>query len=186
MFGARPLFLLLLQNKSPIVLRKFFPLDKNYILEQAQLSLEQPLLQYLVDFVKVEYLIRHNPLGILDETAQRIQNHQSSDFNHLHEFYMNVMGVFRYRFYGDNQLEFIFERKDDFEKYQEEWTRQFKGWVKDFCKHPNFLRAVLDLTVFYPVDSPLVMMDSRMNTFITHFFEVKINPQKGIVKARMA
>jgi hypothetical protein len=26
-------------------------------------------------------------------------------------------------------------------------------------------------------------MDTRMNTFITQFFEVKINPQKGIVKA---
>jgi hypothetical protein len=165
------------------VLRKFFPRDKNYILEQAQISLEQPLLQYLVDFVKVEYLLRHNPLGIQDATAERIQHHNNPDFTHLHEFYFNLMGIFRYTYYSDNQLSFIFERKDDFEKYQEEWTKQFKGWVKEFCKHQNFLRAVLDLTVFYPADSPVLLMDTRMSTFITQFFEVKINPQKGIVKA---
>jgi hypothetical protein len=163
------------------VLKKFFPRDKNYILEQAQLSLEQPLLQYLVDFVKVEYLLRHNPLGIVDETAAKIQHHQSVDFRHLNEFYMNLMGIFRFTFYSDNQLEFIFEQRDDFEKYQEEWSIQYKTWVKEFCKHPNFLRAVLDLTVFYPTDSPVLMMDTRMNTFITTFFDVKINPQKGIV-----
>jgi hypothetical protein len=168
------------------VLRKFFPRDKNYILEQAQLSLEQSLLQYLVDFVKVEYLLRHNPLGLLDETAEKIQQHASTDYKHLHEFYFNLMGVFRFTYYSDNQLTFIFEGKDDFQKYQDEWTVQFKAWVKDFCKHQNFLRAVLDLTVFYPIDSPVLMMDTRMNTFITHFFEVKINSQKGIVKTKMA
>lgn len=162
--------------------RKFFPLDKNYILEDAQLSLESPLLQYLVDFVKVAYLLRCNPLGIMDEMAEKIQAHQSADFRHLHEFYINLTGVFRYRYYGDNQLEFIFEGKDAFKLYQEEWTRQFKSWVKEFCGHHIFLRAVLDLTVFYPADSPVLMVDNRMNTFIAQYFEVRIHPQKGIVR----
>ncbi len=141
-------------------------------------------MQYMVDFVKVDYLLKHNPLGILDEAAQKIQQHETNDFMHLHEFYMNLMGIFRFTFYSDNQLAFIFEQKDDFEKYQEEWTSQFKAWVKEFCKHQNFLRAVLDLTVFYPIDSPVIMMDTRMKTFISHFFEVKIIPQKGIVKSK--
>lgn len=164
------------------MLRKFFPLDKNYVLEEAQLSLEHFLLEYLVDFVKVEYLIRSNPLGMMDAMALKIQEHKAADFRHLHEFYLNLMGVFRYKFYGDNQLEFIFEGRDAFKHYQEEWTLQFKAWTKVFCKHHNFLRAVLDLTVFYPADSPVLMVDSRMNAFIGQFFEVKIHPQKGIVK----
>lgn len=167
------------------MLRKFFPLDKNYILEEAQLSLEPLLLQYLVDFVKVEYLMRSNPLGMMDSMAVRIQEHSNSDFRHLHEFYINVMGVFRYKYYGDNQLEFIFEGKDAFRQYQDQWTRQFKDWTKVFCKQHNFLRAVLDLTVFYPVDSPVLMVDNRMNAFISQFFEIRIHPQKGIVR-RMA
>ena len=108
------------------MLRKFFPLDKNYVLEEAQLSLEPSLLRYLVDFVKVEYLLRANPLGMMDAMAVRIQEHNSTDFRHLHEFYLNLMGVFRYKYYSDNQLEFIFEGNDAFHQYQEEWTRQFK------------------------------------------------------------
>lgn len=172
------------KTKKP-VLRKFFPLDKNYILEEAQLSLEPQLLQYLVDFVKVEYLMRSNPLGMMDSMAVRIQEHNHTDFRHLHEFYVNTMGVFRYKYYGDNQLEFIFEGKDAFKQYQEQWTRQFKDWTKVFCRQHNFLRAVLDLTVFYPADSPVLMVDGRMNAFISQFFELRIHPQKGIIK-RMA
>lgn len=164
------------------MVRKFFPLDKNYVLEEAQLSLESPLLQYLVDFVKVEYLLQSNPLGMMDAAAQKIQDHRGVDFRHLHEFYLNLMGVFRFKYYGDNQLEFIFEGKDAFHLYCEEWTQQFKEWTRAFCKHHNFLRAVLDLTVFYPVDSPVLMVDNRMNAFISQYFEVKIDPRKGIVK----
>jgi hypothetical protein len=164
------------------VLRKFFPLDKNYVLEEAQLSLENTLLQYLVDFVKVEYLIQSNPLGIADEMSAKIQHHSGQDFRHLHEFYINLMGIFRFRHYGDNQLTFLFDGTDDFRKYSEEWTVEFKKWTKEFCKYPNFLRAVLDLTVFYPVDSPVLMVDNRMNAFIAQHFEIRIHPQKGIVK----
>lgn len=162
------------------MLRKFFPLDKNYVLEEAQLSLEPSLLQYLVDFVKVEYLLRSNPLGMMDDMATKIHEHQTSDFRHLHDFYLNLMGVFRFKFYGDNQLEFLFEGGDAFQQYQEEWSRQFREWTKAFCKHHNFLRAVLDLTVFYPLDSPVLMVDNRMNAFISQYFEVKIDPRKGI------
>ena len=164
------------------MLRKFFPLDKNYILEKAQLSLKQSLLEYLVDYVKVEYLLKTNPLGIADDAALKIQQHKTNDFRHLEEFYLCTMGIFRYTYYGDNQLTFLFDGKDDFEKYQLEWTVQFKKWVKEFCQQHNFLRAVLDLTVFYPADSPMLMVDNRMQAFISQFFDVKIHPQKGIVK----
>ncbi len=164
------------------MLRKFFPLDKNYILEGTQLSLENSLLQYLVDYVKVEYLLKHNPLGIVDEMSEKIGNHTGTDYRHLHEFYINLMGIFRYRYYHDNQLTFLFDGRDDSRKYKEEWSVEFKKWVKDFCKHHNFLRAVLDLTVYYPLDSPVLMVDNRMNAFIAEFFEVRIHPQKGIVK----
>lgn len=168
------------------MLRKFFPRDKNYILEQAQFSQEQLLLEYLVDFVKIEYLLRYNPLGIQDEMADKIQHHHSKDYRHLHDFYINLAGIFRYNHYSDNQLEFIFEAIGEREKYSSEWAMAFKAWTKEFCHHQNFLRAVLDLTVFYPVDSPILMVDNRMNAFISQFFEVKIHPQKGIQKKSVA
>jgi hypothetical protein len=164
------------------VLRKFFPLDKNYILEKAQLSMKQSLLNYLIDFVKVEYLLSCNPLGITDETIQRIKQSQDCNPAPLEEFYITLMGVFRFTYYGDNQLQFIFDGQDDFKKYQKEWTEQFKKWTKEFCKHHNFLRAVLDLTVFHPGNDSLHMADNRMNAFISQFFDLKIHPQKGIIK----
>ncbi len=168
------------------MIRKYFPRDKNYILERVQLSMQDTLLQYLVDYVKVEYLLHQNPLGIMDSMAQGIQSHDTNDFRHLNEFYLHLMGIFRYSHYSDNQLEFIFEQKEDAEKYQEEWGGEFKRWTKKFCKDKNFLRAVLDLTVFYPVDSPVVMVDNRMQSFLTQFFQVKIHPEKGIQQLRVA
>ena len=168
------------------MLRKFFPRDKNYILEEAQLSLETTLLNYLVDFVKVEYLMRCNPLGLADDTSQKIQAHHSTQFEHLREFYLNLAGVFRFKYYGDNQLEFLFDGQDDFKKYQEEWSVMFKRWIKEFCKHENFTRAVLELTVFYPDDYTPQMAGMRLSAFITRFFEVKIDPQKGIIKKSVA
>jgi hypothetical protein len=83
-----------LKTIHPKCLEKFFPRDKNYVLEQAQLSLHDTLLQYMVDFVKVEYLLRSNPLGIADDTTNRIQEHTDTEFTHLEEFYVNLAGVF--------------------------------------------------------------------------------------------
>lgn len=168
------------------MLRKFFPRDKNYILEETQLSFEPPLLQYMVDFVKVEYLLRFNSLGIVDDTAQRIQNHTGTDFTHLREFYMNLAGVYRFNYYSDNQLEFIFDGRDPKEKYMEEWPATFRQWIKDFSKHEQFIRAILELTVFYPEDYTPQMAGLRLSSFITKTFEVKIDPQKGITKIKVA
>ena len=150
------------------------------------MSLENPLLQYLVDFVKIEYLLKHNPLGIEDDMSTMIKGHNDNDFRHLHEFYVTLSGIFRFQYYNDNQLVFDFDGRDPNEKYSEQWEAVFKEWIKTFCKHHNFLRAVLDLTVFYPSNSPVVMADNRMNNFIHEFFELKIHPQKGILKKGVA
>ena len=168
------------------MLRKFFPRDKNYILEETQLSLENTLLHYLVDFVKVEYLMRFNSLGLVDDTAQRIKDHTQSDLAHLHEFYLNLAGVYRFNYYGDNQLEFIFDGRDPREKYNEEWPSTFRQWVKEFCQHEQFIRAILELTVFYPEDYTPQMAGLRLSSFITKNFEVKIDPQKGIIRIKVA
>ncbi len=164
------------------MLRKFFQRDKNYILEKAQLSLRDQLLQYLVDYVKVEYLLRCNPLGLADDTSLKIQAHRDDDFEKVHEFYLSLSGIFRFKFYADNQLELIFEGVNDFEKYQKEWSAAFRRWVKEFCKQENFIRAILELTVFYPEDYTPGMAGLRLSIFITKQFDIKIDPQKGIVK----
>ena len=164
------------------MLRKFFPRDKNYVLEAAQLSIEKTLMSYLVDFVKVEHLLHHNPLRLMDDAFLKIQNHTTNDTAHLREFYITLAGVFRYLFYSDNQLEFPFDGQDDFERYQNQWSATFKSWTKDFCKQDSFRRAVLELTVFYPEDYTPQMVGLRLSAFVTKFFDLKIDSQKGFVR----
>lgn len=168
------------------MLRKFFPRDKNYVLKEVQSSLQSSLLQYLVDYVKVEYLLRFNALGLMDETAERIKQHTTSDYSHLSEFYQHLAAVYRYKNYSDNQLEFIFDGRDPAEKYTDEWKGTFRQWAKEFCKHEQFIRAILELTVFYPEDYTPQMAGLRLSTFITRIFELKIDNNKGIIKIRVA
>ena len=168
------------------MLRKFFPRDKNYILEQAQLSLEGQLLGYLLDYVKVEYLLHHNPLGLIDKTVTRIQQHQPESFSHLHDFYINLAGVFRYIHYSDNQLQFSFDGQDDFLRYQREWTTFFQAKCKEFCRQDSFRRAILDLTVFYPDHYTPQMASLRLTAFISKVFDLKVDPRKGILQKTVA
>ena len=163
--------------------RKFFPLDKNYVLEQVQLLLQDDLLRYLVDFVKVEYLLHHNPLGLVDETVQRIRQHQPDNLAPLSEFYITLAGIFRYRYYHSNQLSFIFSGEEPDAVYRREWTTAFKSWVKEMCRHRQFIMGILELTVFYPSEDEARFIGNRLQSFLATFFEVKIHPQKGILKS---
>ncbi len=163
--------------------RKFFPLDKNYILEQVQLAREQELLHYLTDFVKVEYLLRHNPLGLVDDIVKRIGQHHTNDYSRLHDFYLMMAGIFRYRNYRDNQLTFIFSGEEPDEVYAREWAKEFKSWVRQLSQHKQFLMGVLELTVFYPSEDEARFIGNRLKAFAASFFEIRIHPLKGIQKS---
>jgi hypothetical protein len=162
------------------VLRKFFPLDKNYVLEEAQLSIENSLLEYLVDYVKIQYMLQYNSLGLVDETVQRIEKHQSNDYSKLHDLYINLMGIFRFHHYHDNQLEFSFDGREPFDRYCDEWQTEYKKWIREFCRHKNFMWGILELTVFYPKEAEAQFIGNRIQAFITQFFELRIHPEKGI------
>jgi len=168
------------------VLRKFFPLDKNYVLEEAQLSLENSLLEYLVDYVKVQYMLQYNSLGLVDETVQRIEQHPSKDFSKLRDLYVTLMGIFRFRYYHHNQLEFGFDSREPFDRYCEEWETAFRKWARELCRQKSFIWGVLELTVFYPKEAEAQFIGNRMNVFVSQFFELKIHPQKGILKKNVA
>ena len=58
------------------MIQKFFPLDKNYILETAQVIQMDVLLYELSETVKKYYLQRHNPMGLIDDTVLKIKAHE--------------------------------------------------------------------------------------------------------------
>lgn len=163
------------------MVQKYFPLDKNYLLETAQLDLERELILRLVNFTKEYYLLNSNPLGLEDNTIKVIKQHQTVYTSRLEEFYRNLAGIYRFK-YGQNQLEFLFDGVDHVTKYKQDWTTTYEKWLDQFCQKPNFIRAVLELTVFYPENRKSLLAENRMKAFITQQFDLKIYKYKGIIK----
>jgi hypothetical protein len=161
------------------LVRKFFPYDKNYLLEQAQQEQKERLLAYLLDCVRVRYLLRHNPLNLDEEISNRIKAYQPENLDRLGEFYDHLSAVYRFR-HGSNQLEFLFDGSDHFDRYMGDWAATFKNWVREFCEKENFLRAVLDLTVLYPQDRTAQLAEQRMRYFFNTYFELKVYRYRGI------
>jgi len=167
------------------VIRKFFPLDKNYLLEEAQLVLQDDLLYQLIEKVKRSYQQVHNPLGLNDTFSQQITEYKTRNVKPLQGFYQNLAAVYRYKF-GDNQLQFAWDGRDHREIYQAEWSAIFEQWTDDFCREELFLQAVLDLTVFLPANRQAHLAENRMNHFILKHFEIKFHKIRGIVEMKVA
>jgi hypothetical protein len=169
------------------VVRKFFALDKNYLLEEAQLALQDTLLYKLVEKTKKHYELQHNPLGVMDLFALKIRNYRPGNLKPLESFYQTLAGIYRFKF-GENQLEFLWDGKSHIEKYQRDWTDTFGQWIDEFRHRPQFIQAVLDLTVFLPENRHADLAENRMNFVMLQFFsqkdgfqELKIRKNRGIV-----
>ncbi|MEK6782053.1 MAG: hypothetical protein AABY93_10120 [Bacteroidota bacterium] len=167
------------------MIRKFFPLDKNYLLEEVQFTLQDELLTQLIDTVKIQYELRHNPLGICDSFSERIKKYQPKNVKPLHIFYQNLAAVYRYKF-GNSQLEFVWDGRDHIEKYKVDWTEAFIQWTLEFCQQELFLNAILDLSVFLPDNRQAYLAENRMNHFILCQFELKIHKSRGILEMKVA
>jgi hypothetical protein len=167
------------------VIRKFFPLDKNYLLEEAQVLSQQHLLTQLVENVKSLHLQKHNPLGLEDDFTLSIKNFHLKNLKPLEIFYQNLAAVYRYK-HGQNQLEFVWDGRDHIEKYKAEWGTAFIEWTTLFCTHELFLQAVLDLTVFLPENRHAALAENKMNHFILTHFEMRMHKSKGLVAMKVA
>lgn len=164
------------------MVKKFFPLDKNYLLEQAQLAARPILLQAMVDTVKQVYEYKLNPLGLLDSFAQRIRDTPTQNLHLLFDLYDKLAAIYRFK-HGDNQLNFLWDGQDHPQHYSREWAAKFSEWVERFCRHDLFIQAVLDFTVFCPAEVNPQMLETRMQHFITKHLEVKFHKTKGILAA---
>ncbi|GIL22650.1 MAG: hypothetical protein BroJett042_11630 [Bacteroidota bacterium] len=167
------------------MIRKFFPLDKNYLLEQAQLDSRQHLLVQLVEKVKIIHLLKHNPLGLDDDFTDTIKRFQLKNSKPLESFYQHLAAVYRFR-HGKNQLEFIWDGREHIDKYKSEWEIAFVEWTTKFCNHELFLQAVLALTVFLPENGQTGLAENKMNHFILQHFELRLHKSKGLVAMKVA
>ncbi|CAN5502983.1 hypothetical protein BH10BAC4_BH10BAC4_01260 [soil metagenome] len=167
------------------MVRKFFPLDKNYLLEEVQLRLKDCLLTELTETAKITYQQVHNPLGLNDSFSEEIIRYHTQDFKSLESFYQKLAAIYRYK-YGENQLGFLWDGKDHDEKYQEDWSNAFRHWTGQLCNRSQFVQSVLDLTVFLPINRQAHLAENRMNAVMLDLFEMKIHKSKGIVEMKVA
>ncbi|SMG27520.1 hypothetical protein SAMN05661096_01617 [Marivirga sericea] len=165
--------------------RRFFPFDKNYLLQNAQIELKDSLLNQMVEIVKEIYLMRYNPLGLKDKSIEKILSTTNYNLEELSTFYEELAGFYRYK-YSSNQLELLFDGRDHQEKYEEDWSNTLKKWVIEFSKSKNFLKAVLETSIFFPDDKQSQLAYSRLKNYMTDHFGIKIYKHKGIVPMKIA
>src|SRR5690606_22891344 len=103
---------------------KLFPLDKNYILRQAQFVLEEQLMDQMICELKRSYTCLYNPLQLMDQTYSKILDTFEFPTERVRLIYRQLCGIYRFK-NKDNQLELLFDGRSHFDKFTEEWGTGF-------------------------------------------------------------
>ena len=166
--------------------KKWFLMDKNYILKEAQLVLKEQLVFWTVSHAKEYYQQQYNPLGLVDKTVALIQQSDFSDFHLLEKFYTRLASVYRYK-HGETQLELLFDGATHYEKYKTDWLFTYKKWVNNQFSEWLTLRAILEITAFQQHDDhQLQLINHRLQYYIEEHFDVRLFVYKGITDNHVA
>lgn len=159
---------------------KWFPMDKNYILKEAQLGSRQELIEWTTKFVRSFYQSEHNPLGLIDDTISKIQGARFEQWDMLYPTYAKLAAIYRHK-HGEVQLQILFDGDDHFDKYLSEWKQTYGRWLTDLCQSRFFLRALLEITVFQNHgEHQLLLINNRLQSHIEHYFGLRIYKYRGI------
>jgi hypothetical protein len=162
------------------MMTRFFKHDKNYILQEAQVSLKEDLLLETIDWVKEQFSLHENPMGLEDDLFISLKNSRVFNVVFLEDFYETLAGIYRL-LHGDNQLEFIWDGRTHLEHYQQEWSAKYKEWIVQFCYIRGFRRAVVKACILEPMAN-YTMLKPYLFKVIQTEFPVKITRKKELVK----
>lgn len=167
------------------MIQKLFPLDKNYILRQAQSILEEQMLEVMVFELKKSYTQLYNPLMLIDETFAKILDTYEYPKDRLRMIYRQLCGIYRFK-NRDNQLELLFDGRTHLEKFQEDWSRQLLEWVHELGYHEQYVKTMLRMTLLFDTESRAEWSENHCKFFINEYFELKIIKRKGELKLKIA
>ena len=156
-----------------------FDKDRNVILKKSQQSLFNILSGYLTKVAIDKYKIHFNPLGLVDETYQRILDYQYEFNENLKGIYENLSVVYRYR-HGDNQLEIIWDGTSHEQKYKDEWVETYESWINELSDNATFVRSILQITALYQEDANIFFLQNYVKALLNEFFEVKVLKRNGV------
>ncbi|SHN24343.1 hypothetical protein SAMN04488057_11353 [Cyclobacterium lianum] len=158
--------------------KKLFPLDKNYILQQAQIAMEKEMMVLMLEELKDAFVRLFNPLKLQDDTYLQILKEDTFPQNHLSLIYQQLAGIYRFR-YGSNQLEILFDGKTHFEKYQEDWALCLRKWLLSLGQQETYVKTMLRMTLLYDGPTRAVFAENRCKSVINDFFGLSIVKRKG-------
>lgn len=167
------------------MIQKLFPLDKNYILRQAQSILEEQMLEVMVFELKKSYTQLFNPLMLMDETFAKILDTYEYPKDRLRMIYRQLCGIYRFK-NRDNQLELLFDGRTHLEKFQEDWSLQMIEWFHELGYHEQYVKTMLRMTLLFDTESRAEWSENHCKFFINEYFELKIIKRKGELKLKIA
>jgi hypothetical protein len=160
------------------MIQKLFPLDKNYLLRQAQVGAQDEAVSLMMEELRSSYTRLYNPLQLRDDTYIRIISRRRFPMDYVKYIYEQLCGIYRYR-YGSNQLEILFDGKSHLEKYKEDWLVQLRIWVNELGSHESYVKNLLKISLLYETQSRATFSENRCKGFINDYFEIKIIKRKG-------
>ncbi len=167
------------------MIQKLFPLDKNYILRQAQSVLEEELLDQMVVELKASYTQLYNPLQLMDHTYRSILERNEFPRERIRVIYRQLCGIYRFR-HGDNQLELLFDGRTHFEKFQEDWTATLLSYVRLLGQHEHYVKTLLRMTVLYDTESRAEWAENHCKGFVNQFFDLKVIKRQGELRLKVS
>ncbi|RJE75424.1 hypothetical protein BGP76_15165 [Reichenbachiella sp. MSK19-1] len=163
------------------LLQQSFEKDKNVILKAAQEVHFDELANLIIKKTIEKYGALFNPLGLVDDTFQKIIDYNYHNTTEIKGIYDNLCVTYRYK-NCDNQLEIIWDGTSQEEKYATEWTETLLSWIDDLTYNPSFVKAILQLTVFNDGSRNLTFVRNAIKAIINDHFEIKILTRKGVKK----
>ena len=166
------------------MIQKLFPLDKNYILRQAQSVLEEEMIDRMVFELKRSYTFLFNPLRLMDQTYSQILDTYDFPRERVRMIYRQLCGIYRYK-HGDNQLELLFDGRTHFEKFQEDWSDALVGYVQELGIHEQFVKTMLRMTLLFDTESRAEWAENHCKAFINQYFELKVVKRQGELRLKV-
>ncbi|SFA71808.1 hypothetical protein [Algoriphagus aquimarinus] len=166
------------------MIQKLFPLDKNYILRQAQSVLEEELIDRMIFELKRSYTSLYNPLQLMDTTYAQILDTFEFPRERARLIYRQLSGIYRYK-HGDNQLEMLFDGRTHLEKFQEDWSAAFIAYVSELGIYEQYVKTMLRMTLLFDTESRAEWAENHCKAFINQHFELKVVKRHGELRLKV-
>ncbi|WP_296704813.1 hypothetical protein [Algoriphagus sp.] len=166
------------------MIQKLFPLDKNYILRQAQSELEEAMIDRMVFELKRSYTFLYNPLRLLDQTFIQILDTFDFPRERVRMIYRQLCGIYRYK-HGDNQLEMLFDGRTHLDKFKEDWSEALISHVQELGIYEQYVKTMLRMTLLYDTETRAEWAENHCKAFINQHFELKVVKRQGELRLKV-